>query len=120
MHSQPCGEGESRQRYYRCSARRRFGTTVCDAEFVPAHVVEAQILDMLRALTILPPIRDAVIAVVERRITQPATPEARDITKLQTQLERLKDLYSMGDLEKAEYIRRREGLQRQLAQTWPA
>ena len=116
MHTQMCGEGKSRQRYYRCSARRHFGITACDAEFVPADAIEAQVLGVLRTLSLPPTLRDAVIAVVQKRLERPTTPVARTIGKLEAQLARLNDLYELGDLERSEYLRRRTDLQRQLAQ----
>ncbi len=120
MHTQMCGEGRSRQRYYRCSARRRFGITACDAEFVPADAIESQVLGVLRTLSLPPTVRDAVIAVVQKRIARPTTPVARSIGKLEAQLARIKDLYELGDLERADYLKRRTDLQRQLAQITPA
>jgi site-specific DNA recombinase len=119
MHTLMCGSGASRQRYYRCSARRKFGTEVCDADFVRAIDAERQVLDVLRALTIPPALRDAVIAVVQKRLAQPASGQARDMVKLEAQLERLKELYELGDLEKADYLRKRKRVQDQLARATP-
>ena len=68
-------------------------------------------LGVLRALSVPPTLRDAVIATVQRRVARPASAEGRDITKLETQLARLKDMYQMGDIEKPEYLKRREALQ---------
>jgi DNA invertase Pin-like site-specific DNA recombinase len=90
MHTQMCGEGASRQRYYRCSARRRLGVTAFDAEFVVADAIESQVLGVLRALTLPPTLRDAVIAVVEQRIGQPTTAEGRDLARLEQQLNRMR------------------------------
>ncbi len=120
MHTQLCGQGESRQRYYRCSARRRFGTTTCGASFVLASWVEQQVLDMLRALSLPPPLRDAVIGVVQQRMTRPMTVQDHDLARLETQLERLKDMYQMGDLDKATYVQRRTQLQQRIAAAVPA
>jgi site-specific DNA recombinase len=119
MHTQMCGEGGSRQRYYRCSARRRFGKDTCDAAFVPAAEVEQQVIDVLRALTLPASLRDAVIAVVQQRIAHPTTAHGRDLAKLTAQLDRLRDLYELGDLDKPTYMARRAQLQQQLAQITP-
>lgn len=120
MHTQMCGKGKSRQRYYRCSARRRFGADACDAEFVRAADVEPLVLNVLRALSLPPTLRDAVIEVVRRRIQQPMTSQGHDRAKLTAQLDRLKDMYQMGDLEKSAYVARRTQIQQQLAQVTPA
>jgi site-specific DNA recombinase len=119
MHTLMCGSGASRQRYYRCSARRKFGTEVCDADFVRAVDAEHQVLDVLRALTIPPTLRDAVIAVVQKRLTRPATGQAHDVAKLEGQLERLKELYELGDLDKADYLKKRKRVQEQLTRAIP-
>jgi len=118
MHTQMCGQGASRQRYYRCSRRRKFGSSACDAPFVPAAQIEPIILDVLRSLSIISTLRDAVLAEVQRRIARPAlaTPSIRALTG---QLERLKDMYQMGDLARDEYIRRRGVIEQQIAQTAP-
>jgi hypothetical protein len=80
-----CGEGSSRQRYYRCSARRKFGVAACNAEFVPTAEIESQVLGVLRTLSLPPTLRDAVIAVVQKRLDRPSTPVARKTAKLETQ-----------------------------------
>jgi len=56
--------------------------------------------------------------VVQDRLKR-ATPETADTAALTAQLERLKDLYQMGDLDRNDYVRRRERLQRQLSQAMP-
>lgn len=119
MHTAMCGSGESRQRYYRCSARRKFGCSVCEAEFVRASDVEQQVLDVLRAVTIPQSLRDAVIGVVQKRLAQPAKEQSHDLAKLEAKLQRLKELYEFGDLEKADYLKKRKSVQDQLAKATP-
>jgi hypothetical protein len=72
------------------------------------------------ALTLPPTLRDAVIAVVQERIQRPTNGQGHDRAKLTAQLERPRDLYQLGDLDKATYLQRRAQLQQQLGQATPA
>ncbi len=119
MHTAMCGSDASRQRYYRCSTRRKFGKEVCDADFVPATWIEQQVLDVLRALTIPASLRDAVIGVVQDRLTRQASGPGPDTAQLAAQLERLKELYELGDLDRAAYLQRRGRIQSQIEQATP-
>lgn len=119
MHTAMCGGGTSRQRYYRCSARRKFGKEVCDADFVPAALIEGQVLDVLRALTVPASLRDAVIGVVQDRLARQAAGPGPDTAQLAAQLERLKELYELGDLDRAAYLQRRGRIQAQIEQVAP-
>ena len=59
-----------------------------------------------------------MIQVVHDRLKR-ATPESARAEALSEQMERLKDMYQMGDLDRTDYVRRRERLQRQLDQATP-
>jgi DNA invertase Pin-like site-specific DNA recombinase len=117
LHTMMNGEGASRQRYYRCGQRRRFGVCACDAKMIAARPIEEQVFDVLRALTIPPALRDAVIAVVQQRLERPTTLNGVSTEALKAQLTRLKELYEFGDIERTAYLQKREQLQHQLTQT---
>jgi site-specific DNA recombinase len=112
-------KGDKADGRYWCSRRRNYGVTACDAPLIPASPIERQVLDVLRTLTIPPVLRDAVIQVVADRLTRSATPQTIDITDLEAQLSRLKDLYQLGHLERHEYLQKRAKLERKLAQAAP-
>ncbi|MBK9712892.1 MAG: hypothetical protein IPO81_16495 [Kouleothrix sp.] len=77
-------------------------------------------LDILRSLAIPPAIRDAVIAVSQRRLATPTMPVGQDRAKLEQQLSRMKHLYELGDYSESEYLQRRVEIQRQIGQLTPA
>jgi hypothetical protein len=86
---------------------------------IDAQRIEPIVLDMLRRLTIPATLRDAVIAFARQRLEEPATTQEATIAALRAQLERIRDTYQLGDLSREEYLRRREQLQRRLAQATP-
>jgi len=96
----------------------RQGARQAHAPLIPASPIEELVFDVLRSLTIPTTLRDGVLQVVQDRLKR-ATPETADTAALTAQLERLKDLYQMGDLDRNDYVRRRERLQRQLSQAMP-
>jgi site-specific DNA recombinase len=99
---------------YLCGRRRRFGVAACDASMILATKIEPIVLDVLRNLSLIAPLRDAVIAVVQERLERPTTGGDIDAAALHAQIARLKEMYEWGDLDKAAYLRKREQLQRQL------
>jgi site-specific DNA recombinase len=115
LHVCTSGRDTSRQTYYRCSGRRNHGT--CDAPMVRLDVADPWALDVLRELTIPPHIRDAAIALAQQQLARP--PQTTDADKVRKQLERLKTLFKLGDMNEAEYLRERQALQAQLAAAPP-
>jgi hypothetical protein len=112
-------KGDKAHGYYWCSRRRQFGKEACDMPLIDSTRIEPLILDILRKLTIPATLRDAVLAFAQQRLAEPAGPQEATIVALKDQLERLKDLYELGDIPKADYLRKREQLQRRLAQATP-
>jgi DNA invertase Pin-like site-specific DNA recombinase len=112
-------KGDKDRGYYWCSRRRQFGKEACDMLLIDSTRIEPLVLDVLRRLTIPATLRDAVLAFAQQRLAELAGPQETTIAALTAQLERLKDMYELGDIPKAEYLRKRERLQRQLAQATP-
>jgi hypothetical protein len=100
---------------YWCSQRRKFGKSACDAPMILASRIDPLVLDVLRALTIPATVRDAVLAEVRRRLDHAVGPDGNQRSALEAQLERLKDLYQFGDLERGAYLQKRRLIERQLA-----
>ena len=98
------GSTTKHRRYY-CATRRNHAG--CDQPLALADDLETEILTYLAALT--PPA--AVQAEILRRLEHHHPSEAADATqqaaRLRGQLERLKDLYQLGDLTRTEYLHRR-------------
>lgn len=116
LHTQMCGKGNARKRYYRCSTRRKFGKDVCNAEFIPATIAEGYVLDILKQLELPPDVQAAALAEAQKRIVHPApTPVVTvDRAAVTGQINRLKRLFELGDLSEAEYVAKRAALRRQL------
>jgi hypothetical protein len=111
-------KGDKKDGRYWCSRRRKFGHSACDAPLIPAPKIEGLVFEVLRSLSLPRTLRDAVLQLVQDRITH-ATPETASTDALKAQLARVQDMYQIGDLDRAEYVRRRERLQRQLDQATP-
>jgi site-specific DNA recombinase len=101
---------------YMCGGRRRFGVDACDAPMLTARAIEPLVLDVIRNCSLIAPLRDAVIQVVKDRLARPTTGGDVDASALRAQLTRLKELFEWGDLGKAEYLWKREQIQKQIAQ----
>lgn len=99
---------------YWCSRRRKFGKSACDAPMVLAAHVDPLALAVVRALFIPPTLRDAVLTEVRCRLDHAPTNEGRQRSALEAQLARLKDLYQMGHLVRAEYLEKRTQIELQL------
>jgi hypothetical protein len=82
---------------------------------VLASQVEPLALDVVRALSIPPMIRQAVLIEVQRRLDHPLTDQKAQRGVLEAQLNRLRDIYQLGHIERSEYIEKRSQLEQQLA-----
>jgi DNA invertase Pin-like site-specific DNA recombinase len=116
LHSWWTGNAPARVHRYHCKTRRKFGSDACPARMLHGDRIEAQVLDMLRALAIPPRIIHGVLAEVERRIAQPITPRQLDAARIREQLRRLRAAYLAGDPDLTDviYTRERERLARLL------
>ena len=103
-------------RRYVCSTRRHGDP--CGEPIVKAEPLEAQLVDWLHAFQPDDELRERVLAAI-RDATHDADADGtlrRDIT---TQLERLQDLYVMGDITKPQYVMRRQALEQELERLGP-
>ena len=101
--------------YYSC--RRRAGSSACDQPVARVEQLEEQMHDWLAAIQLPPGFGDEfarAIAEGQRSKSKAGTSlEARRNTA-QNRLGRLRDLYELGDITRAEYATRRDKLQGEL------
>jgi len=86
---------------------------------IMADKIESLVLDVLRSCSLIATLRDAVIGVVRERLERPTTGSHADAAALRARLVRIKQLFEWGEMEKAEYLRKREQVQQQLARLQP-
>jgi hypothetical protein len=103
-------------RRYVCSTGR-YGHA-CGEPIVKAEPLEAQLVDWIRTFEPDEQLRDLVVATIRESTTadDPDCTRRRDLT---TQLERLQDLYVMGDMTKPQYVMRRQALEDELERVGP-
>ncbi len=98
-------------RYY-CSTRR--ADRSCDQPIAKAEHVERQLAQFITGFAPSKGIREEIL----RRLANAAAPESSEITTRRTALEerlaRTRDLYELGDLERPEYIARRDAIHAEL------
>jgi site-specific DNA recombinase len=103
-------------RRYVCSTRR-YGDP-CGAPIVKAEPLEAQLVDWLRTFQPDDELRERVIAAI-REATHDEDAGGARRRDLTAQLERLQDLYVMGDITKPRYVLRRQALEDELERIGP-
>ena len=112
-----CRTGRNAMRRYQCSTRRHHGT--CEQRTVPAIPLEEQLIDWLHDFQPDQALRRLVLDTIQAQAgTRPGEDTERR-RQLTNQLERLRDLYVMGDLSKPEYVIRRQALEEELQRTKP-
>lgn len=101
-------------RYYRCSARYR-NVSCAAPPFVRADRLESQVEAYLTRFTLdanaQRKIRDRAQQIIASQAPATSANEAR---RLKAELERLKDLYRFGDIERAAYLSERDELRARL------
>ena len=86
-------------RYYCSTRRKREG---CDQPLAPAMSIEQQLAEFIAAFTPSPELRDEIMARLAMK--EPADADTdRQRRTLKDRRKRLRDLYEMGDIERAEY-----------------
>jgi site-specific DNA recombinase len=104
-------------RRYQCSTHRHHGD--CQQAMVKAEVLEEQLVAWLHAFQPDAKLRDLVLDTI-RAETQAHPGEDQDRRReLLSQLDRLQDLYVLGDLAKPRYIMRRQALEEELQRLAP-
>jgi site-specific DNA recombinase len=104
-------------RYY-CATRRT--TRSCDQPLVTAEEVERQLVDFIEGFALDRQTTEEIL----RRLAEDAGPEGKDVTRrraaLEERLRRMRDLYELGDLERGEYVARRNAINAELNTLAPA
>ena len=103
-------------RRYLCSTRR-YGHG-CDQPLVKAEPLEAQLVDWLSNFQPDEDLRAFVMATLRQAARRGGGDEARR-RELTGQMERVRDLYVMGDLSKGEYVLRRQTIEEELERIGP-
>jgi site-specific DNA recombinase len=98
-------------RYY-CATRRK--RHACDQPLTPADRIEEQIVDFIATFRPTQAIRDEIL----RRLAEHATADTAEIARRRSALDdrrrRLRDLYELGDLDRADYLARRHAIDAEL------
>jgi hypothetical protein len=86
---------------------------------VKAQPLESQLIDWLHTFQPDAPLRRLILDTIHAETDGHSGEDAARRRELLTQLERLRDLYLMGDLTKAQYIMRRQTLHEEIQRTQP-
>jgi site-specific DNA recombinase len=104
-------------RRYMCSTRR-YGHS-CGERIVQAETLEAQLIDWLRAFQPKGQLHDLLLQTLNAQTAEHTAQPTERRNELLDQLQRLQDLYVLGDLTKAQYIMRRQALEEELQRQSP-
>ena len=104
-------------RRYMCSTRR-YGHS-CGERIVKAEALEGQLIDWIRAFQPDGQLHDLLLQTLNAQTAERAEQPADRRNELLDQLQRLQDLYVLGDLTKAQYIMRRQALEEELQRQGP-
>lgn len=115
MHGSKGSRG--RVRRYQCSTRRYGGD--CPQPIVQAEPLEEQIVDWLRDFQPDDELRTVVLSTIQAEARRRGGEEPDRRRELLGQLERLQDLYVMGDLAKAQYVMHRQALEDEVQRIGP-
>jgi site-specific DNA recombinase len=106
------GSASTGKRYYRDPAWDQ--ARDCDQRMVPADAAEEALGDFLRRLCLPPDWQERVLEIVGEEAGRPAQEIRLEQERIEGQLERLKRLYILGDIEETEYRLERDRLKAQL------
>jgi hypothetical protein len=104
-------------RRYMCSTRR-YGHS-CGERIVKAHELEAQLIDWIRDFQPQGELLDLLLHTLKAASTHGSEPTGERRAELLGQLQRLQDLYVLGDLTKAQYVMRRQALEEEVQRLGP-
>lgn len=104
-------------RRYICSTRR-YGNP-CGEPIVKAELLEGQIVDWLRTFQPDDDMQDVVLGAIRATTHSDEADRETRRRELTSQLQRLQDLYVIGDLTKPQYVMRRQVLEDELERTGP-
>jgi hypothetical protein len=111
MRGQP---NHQRQRYYRDTWR---ATTGCNQPMIRADAIEATLLSYLRHIQLPSDWQERVLALTDPQ--REHDQREKECQSVQLRLERLRDLYKWGEIERQEYLSERDALKTRLAALRP-
>jgi site-specific DNA recombinase len=112
-----CRTGREAMRRYQCSTRRHHGD--CEQKMTPAQPLEEQLIDWLHDFQPDHALRQLVLATIRAQAGGHPGDDAERRRELTAQLERLRDLYVMGDITKPQYVMQRQVLEEELQRAKP-
>jgi hypothetical protein len=112
-----CRTGRNAMRGYQCSTRRHHGT--CEQRTVPAIPLEEQLIDWLHDFQPDHALRQLMLNTIQAQTGTRPGEDAERRRQLTSQLERLRDLYVMGDITKPQYVMHRQALEEELQRAKP-
>jgi Recombinase zinc beta ribbon domain/Recombinase len=112
-----CRSGRHGMRRYQCSTRRHHGT--CEQTMIPAQPLEEQLVDWLHTFQPGPELRRLMLDTIHAEIGGRPGQDTERRRELTSQLERLRELYVMGDITKPQYVMRRQTMEEELQRTKP-
>jgi site-specific DNA recombinase len=107
----------AQHRRYQCGTRRRSGE--CSQTIVPAEPLEAQLVDWLRDFGPDSELRGMVVDAIKAASQEQAGTDPQRRRDLLAQLDRLQDLYVMGDITRSQYVMRRQALEEEVQRIGP-
>jgi site-specific DNA recombinase len=124
LHCERCGRrmhgtrgSRAGVRRYQCSTRRYGGD--CPQPIARAEPLEAQLVTWLHEFTPDAQLRAVVLESIRAEATRRSGAHPARRAELSGQLERLRDLYVIGDLTKSQYVMRRQALAEELERLGP-
>ncbi|MEQ8677247.1 MAG: recombinase family protein [Aggregatilineales bacterium] len=100
-------------RRYKDPAEDRSVDCSADVKSIKAEVIEEQVEEIVLSLNFPEDWRERAINMLKERHQKPTYEKSQQKT-LQDRLARLKDLYEMGDIDRNEYLERRDNIQQEL------
>jgi Recombinase zinc beta ribbon domain len=112
-----CRTGWEGMRRYQCSTRRHHGN--CEQKMTPAQPLEEQLIDWLHDFRPDHALRRLVLDAIQSQAGTHPGEDAERRRELTAQLDRLRDLYVLGDLTKPQYVMRRQALEEEVQRLGP-
>lgn len=112
-----CRTGWKGMRRYQCSTRRHHGD--CEQKMTPAQPLGEQLIDWLHDFQPDHALRQLVLDTIQAQTGGHPGEDAERRRELTAQLERLRDLYVMGDITKPQYAMRRQMMEEELQRAKP-
>jgi hypothetical protein len=124
LHCERCGSRMHGTRGSRAGIRRYICSTHryssdCDQPIFKAEPIEDQLIKWIRDFQPDPQLRAHVLGTLRAEAQNNGGENAERRRELHGQLDRLRDLYVLGDLTKNQYVLKRQALQEELERTSP-